>query len=70
MSLFSVTKLEMVQDGDSCVMSMSLFSVTKLEMVYFLIVNSRLRRAHNAAVPKGPAFSFLNYLPFSDPGSS
>ena len=47
MSLFSVTKTEMVvQDGDSCVMSMSLFSVTKTEMVYFLIVNACLRQAH------------------------
>jgi len=26
---------------------MSLFSVTKTEMVYFLIVNARLRRAHD-----------------------
>ena len=33
MSLFSVTKVEMVQDGEF-VISMSLFSVTKMEMDY------------------------------------
>ena len=47
MSLFSVTKTEMVQDGEF----MRHVNVTvfrnKTEMVYFLIVNARLRRAHD-----------------------
>ena len=55
MSLFSVTKVEMVQEGvdNSCVMSMSLFSATQMEMVYFLIVNARLRRAHKFLARRG-----------------
>ena len=51
MSLFSGKKVEMAQDGGfraSCVMSMSCFPEPKMEMVSLLMVNARLRRAHNS----------------------